>query len=62
MKLLLDMNLSPRFVAMLAAEGFEAAHWSAVGPAPADDIALEAARLQGARLARITGDLRGARG
>jgi predicted nuclease of predicted toxin-antitoxin system len=38
MKLLLDMNLSPRFVAMLAAEGFEAAHWSAVGPAPADDI------------------------
>jgi predicted nuclease of predicted toxin-antitoxin system len=42
MKLLLDMNLSPRFVAMLAEEGFEAAHWSEVGPAPADDIDIVA--------------------
>ena len=42
MKLLLDMNISPRFVAMLAEEGFEAAHWSAVGPAPADDIDIVA--------------------
>jgi predicted nuclease of predicted toxin-antitoxin system len=42
MKLLLDMNLSQRFVAMLAEVGFEAAHWSAGGPAPADDIDIVA--------------------
>jgi predicted nuclease of predicted toxin-antitoxin system len=32
------MTVSPRFVAMPAEEGFEAAQWSEVGPAPADDI------------------------
>jgi predicted nuclease of predicted toxin-antitoxin system len=31
MKLLVDMNLSPRRVEMLADAGFEAAHWSACG-------------------------------
>jgi predicted nuclease of predicted toxin-antitoxin system len=31
MKLLLDMNLSPRWVAFLAAEGIQAVHWSSVG-------------------------------
>jgi len=29
-KLLLDMNLSPRWVEWLARDGFEAVHWSAV--------------------------------
>ena len=32
MKLLLDMNLSPRWVGVLPAAGFEAIHWSDVGP------------------------------
>jgi predicted nuclease of predicted toxin-antitoxin system len=31
MKILLDMNLSPRWVRFLEQEGFEAAHWSTVG-------------------------------
>jgi len=31
MKLLLDMNLSPRWVDLLCAAGFEAAHWAALG-------------------------------
>jgi predicted nuclease of predicted toxin-antitoxin system len=31
MKLLLDMNLSPDWVAELAARGWEAVHWSAIG-------------------------------
>lgn len=37
MNLLVDMNLSPRWAAFLEAEGFPAAHWSAIGPAPAPD-------------------------
>jgi len=31
MKLLLDMNLSPRWVGVLADAGIEAAHWSLLG-------------------------------
>jgi predicted nuclease of predicted toxin-antitoxin system len=31
MKLLVDMNLSPRWVTLLSDAGFEALHWSAVG-------------------------------
>jgi len=31
MKLLLDMNLSPLWVATLAEAGFEAVHWSSIG-------------------------------
>ena len=31
MKLLLDMNLSPRWVAFLAGVGIDAVHWSSVG-------------------------------
>lgn len=31
MKLLIDMNLSPTWVAVLKEAGFEAVHWSAVG-------------------------------
>jgi predicted nuclease of predicted toxin-antitoxin system len=37
MKLLLDMNLSPRWVLRLRANGFEALHWSSIGEAHATD-------------------------
>ena len=37
MKLLVDMNLSPRWVDRLASHGFEAVHWSTIGAATAPD-------------------------
>ena len=37
MKLLLDMNLSPSWVAHLTGHGFEAVHWSTIGAATAPD-------------------------
>lgn len=37
MKLLVDMNLSPSWVAYLQSQGVEAEHWSAIGPATAPD-------------------------
>ncbi len=37
MKLLLDMNLSPRWVGTLTNAGFEAAHWSMLGAKNAPD-------------------------
>jgi len=42
MKLLLDMNLSPRWIAVLKDNGFEAQHWSTVGQANARDSAIMA--------------------
>ncbi len=42
MKLLLDMNLSPDWVAFLQEEGFEAVHWARVGDPRAPDTALMA--------------------
>jgi predicted nuclease of predicted toxin-antitoxin system len=36
-KLLVDMNLSPRWIERLARHGFEAVHWSTVGAATAPD-------------------------
>jgi len=41
-KLLLDMNLSPAWIAILEAEGWETAHWKDVGnpTAPDADIML----------------------
>jgi predicted nuclease of predicted toxin-antitoxin system len=47
MKLLLDMNLAPRWVPYLKAAGFETHHWSMVGRADASDeeIMAYAARL-----------------
>jgi predicted nuclease of predicted toxin-antitoxin system len=42
MKLLLDMNLSPRWVARLANSGIESKHWSTIGPASAPDIDIMA--------------------
>lgn len=40
MKLLVDMNLSPEWVAVLRAADFEAAHWSTVGRGDAPDKEL----------------------
>jgi predicted nuclease of predicted toxin-antitoxin system len=42
LKLLLDMNLSPRWVDRLAEAGFEAAHWSTLGAADATDTEIMA--------------------
>src|SRR5215217_4991971 len=40
MKILIDMNLSPDWVAVLAKHSIEAVHWSAVGDPRAHDSAL----------------------
>jgi predicted nuclease of predicted toxin-antitoxin system len=40
MKLLLDMNVSPTWVSVLAAEGYEARHWSSIGRGDAPDQEL----------------------
>ena len=42
MKLLIDMNLSPRWVEVLAEAGIEAVHWSMVGAKSAPDIEIMA--------------------
>jgi len=42
MKLLIDMNLSPRWVELFAEAGIEAAHWSVIGSANAPDSELMA--------------------
>jgi predicted nuclease of predicted toxin-antitoxin system len=42
MRLLVDMNLSPRWVKTLLEAGFEASHWSSLGPANASDAAIMA--------------------
>lgn len=42
MKLLVDMNLSPRWVRLLGDSGFEAMHWSEVGKANASDSEIMA--------------------
>ena len=40
MRLLVDMNLSPRWVDALIAAGFDAAHWSTLGPRSASDAEI----------------------
>lgn len=40
MKLLIDMNLSPRWAEILTNVGFEAAHWSTLGAYNAPDAAI----------------------
>jgi predicted nuclease of predicted toxin-antitoxin system len=40
MKLLVDMNLSPRWVQFLATKGVDAVHWSAVGDPRATDATI----------------------
>lgn len=42
MKVLIDMNLSPRWVSHLEGEGIEASHWSALGAANATDSQIMA--------------------
>ena len=40
MRLLIDMNLSPKWVGFLGEAGFEAQHWSAIGTVTADDAII----------------------
>lgn len=40
MRILVDMNLSPRWIGVLQQSGFEATHWSSVGPATASDAQI----------------------
>ena len=48
MKLLVDMNLSPRWVSFLAAASIDAQHWSVLGRANSSDAEImEYARLNG---------------
>jgi len=42
MKLLIDMNLSPRWVNLPANAGFEVAHWSTLGRSNAPDTEIMA--------------------
>lgn len=48
MKLLIDMNLSPDWVAVFEQHGWQALHWSTVGnPRARDSIIMEWARANG---------------
>lgn len=40
MKILIDMNLSPRWVTVLSAAGISSAHWSSIGSAEAPDAEI----------------------
>jgi len=40
MKLLIDMNLTPDWVQYLSGAGFQAVHWSSVGPSSASDMEI----------------------
>lgn len=42
MKLLVDMNLSPKWIELFRASGWQAVHWSAVGQAVARDSEIMA--------------------
>jgi predicted nuclease of predicted toxin-antitoxin system len=42
MKLLIDMNLSPRWINVLAEAGFEAVHWTSLGDITAPDSEIMA--------------------
>ena len=46
MKLLVDMNLSPRWIGVLKNAGWEALHWSAVGKGNAPDAEVMAYAAQ----------------
>ena len=48
MKILIDMNLSPSWISVFAAEGWTAKHWSMVGnPAATDKMIIDWARENG---------------
>lgn len=40
MRLLVDMNLSPRWVGLSAGAGIEAVHWSTIGAMSASDVEI----------------------
>lgn len=40
MKIVIDMNLSPAWVGVFVAEGWEAVHWSSIGQARAPDAQI----------------------
>ena len=42
MKLLIDMNLSPRWVSVLSSQDIEAVHWSTIGATTVPDIEIMA--------------------
>jgi predicted nuclease of predicted toxin-antitoxin system len=42
MKILVDMNLSPRWVELLAGAGLDATHWSTIGEPHAPDSEIMA--------------------
>ena len=42
MRLLVDMNLSPRWVGVLTDAGMEGAHWAAIGASNAPDAEIMA--------------------
>ncbi|MDL2226710.1 DUF5615 family PIN-like protein [Deltaproteobacteria bacterium OttesenSCG-928-M10] len=54
MKLLLDMNLSPRWKLLLEAAGYEAVHWSTIGPGNASDIQIMALAKAGKYIVLLT--------
>mgnify|MGYP006952849451 CR=1 FL=1 len=56
MRILLDMNLSPRWVDLLADAGIESIHWSSVGETTASDSFIMAF-AKGARYVVLTHDL-----
>jgi len=56
MKLLVDMNLSPRWIGLLTESGIESVHWAAIGKANAPDTAImEYAKANGCTV--LTHDL-----
>jgi len=56
MKLLVDMNLSPKWVGYLVAAGYEAIHWSVLGAGNAPDSEIMAYAREG-NFAVLTSDL-----
>jgi predicted nuclease of predicted toxin-antitoxin system len=40
MRILIDMNLTARWVPFFAAEGYDAVHWSSLGPGEAPDVEI----------------------
>jgi predicted nuclease of predicted toxin-antitoxin system len=56
MKILVDMNLSPRWADFLAGNGIEAVHWSSIGSPDAPDTGIMA-YAQAHDFAVLTNDL-----
>ncbi len=56
MKLLVDMNLSPKWAGFLASAGFDVVHWSALGAANAPDREIMSHAREGGYVV-LTSDL-----